>query len=193
MTALTSRLWAAQCIQYWPLQGFPSTHHASTKPLPSSMAGCRVHKSRSCITWLDRSTGADHRSRAFQLTPSVALSFIQTEISPDPRAQRGARFAKAALVIMTGKKLRGYLFAVEPARLIDNSVIRQETTATTQQIRCFGQFRFEGLNSSQYLFHACQPTPALSCDTAPSTAAPEHPCHWRIRDSAQLMPTSGTR
>ena len=27
-----------------------------------------------CISWLDHSTGADHRSRAFQLTPSVALS-----------------------------------------------------------------------------------------------------------------------
>ena len=29
---------------------------------------------RSCISWLDHSSGADHRSRAFQLTPSVALS-----------------------------------------------------------------------------------------------------------------------
>ena len=29
---------------------------------------------RACIPWLDRSTGADHRSRAFQITPSVALS-----------------------------------------------------------------------------------------------------------------------
>jgi len=28
----------------------------------------------SCILWLDHSTGADHRSRAFQITPSVALS-----------------------------------------------------------------------------------------------------------------------
>ena len=35
---------------------------------------------RSCIPWLDRSTGADHRSRAFQLTPSVALSFIHSFI-----------------------------------------------------------------------------------------------------------------
>ena len=29
---------------------------------------------RSCIPWLDRSTGADHRSRAFQVAPLVALS-----------------------------------------------------------------------------------------------------------------------
>ena len=29
---------------------------------------------RSCFSWLDHSTGADHRSRSFQLTPSVALS-----------------------------------------------------------------------------------------------------------------------
>ena len=29
---------------------------------------------RSCTSWLDHSTGADHRSRAFQLTPLVALS-----------------------------------------------------------------------------------------------------------------------
>ncbi len=27
-----------------------------------------------CTSWLDHSTGADHRSRAFQITPSVALS-----------------------------------------------------------------------------------------------------------------------
>ena len=27
-----------------------------------------------CIPWLDHSTGADHRSRAFQITPSAALS-----------------------------------------------------------------------------------------------------------------------
>ena len=27
-----------------------------------------------CISWLDHSTGADHRSRAFQITPLVALS-----------------------------------------------------------------------------------------------------------------------
>ena len=37
-----------------------------------------------CISWLDHSTGADHRSRAFQLTPSVALSLSLSALQSRP-------------------------------------------------------------------------------------------------------------
>ena len=73
----------------------PRDDESTTQPLmaaccltegaqPPPTGGCppqvlcrRLHRRldlRACIPWLDRSTGADHRSRAFQITPSVALS-----------------------------------------------------------------------------------------------------------------------
>ena len=45
--------------------------------IPAASPCRRLHRRldlRFCIPWLDRSTGAHHRSRAFQITPSVALS-----------------------------------------------------------------------------------------------------------------------
>ncbi len=50
---------------------------------------------RPCISWLDHSTGADHRSRAFQLTPSVALSL--STLTPLPQNGTDRRQCAVAL------------------------------------------------------------------------------------------------
>ena len=64
--ALTTAYCMTEIAQQPPLRGCPPM--VAADDCMDSLDFC------ACISWLDHSTGADHRSRAFQLTPSVALS-----------------------------------------------------------------------------------------------------------------------
>ena len=63
---MTTTCCLTDIAQQPPLGGYPPI--AAADDCVDTLDFC------ACTPWLDHSTGADHRSRAFQITPSVALS-----------------------------------------------------------------------------------------------------------------------